>query len=214
MKIILLSLIFGFLFCTSCTSQDEDDNDAILIRRITDITDKNQAFTDLVYFDNQFFLTFRESDRHAYGQDGVIKLLVSPDGFTWNFIKEFSVNGTDLRDPKFTINKDNLTLYLHGSKYENKKIISFTDYNSKYSSSGKWGDLKNVVLDNLKFNTTKISGNEAWPWRVTWYNGKAYSVGYNGDGIFDLYKSDEGDFFKNIKSTNLRLLLKRYFIFS
>lgn len=200
MKRILLSLIFGFLFCISCTSQDEDDNDDLLIRRVTDISDKHQAFTDLVYFNNQFFLAFREADKHAYGQDGVIKLLVSQDGFNWNFIKEFSVSGTDLRDPKFAINKNNLALYVHGSKYENKKAATYTDYNSKYSSLGQWGDLKNVVLDNLKLTTGKISGNESWPWRITWYNGKAYSVGYNGNGIFDLYQSDEGNFFKNIKS--------------
>lgn len=200
MKKILLSLIFGLLFCISCTSQDEDDNSSVIIRRITDLNEDNKAFTDLVYFDNQFFLAFRESDKHAYGRDGIIKVYNSPDGSTWDLIKEFTVNGTDLRDPKFSVNENALTLYIHGSKYQDKKVTELSDYNSIFSSSGSWSEMKNVVLNNIKSNDSKILGNESWPWRVTWYNKKAYSIGYNASGIFDLYESDEGNFFKNVRS--------------
>lgn len=207
MKRILLSLFFGVLFCTSCTSQDNDDNSSIIVKRLTNDKGKHQAFTDLVFFNNQFFLVFRESDSHALGTDGIVKMLSSSDGKKWTLIKEFNVSGIDLRDPKFSQNNGKLMLYIHGSTYTNKELTGFSDYISYYSSTSGWKELKSVVLDNVKDSQSKTQGNQAWPWRITWFENKAYSVGYNLNGIFDLYVSNDGEFFRKTnvfkKITNL-----------
>ncbi|WP_432222935.1 sialidase family protein [Flavobacterium sp. TMP13] len=199
MKRILVSLIFGFLFCTSCTSQDEDDKQSIPVQKITNGNGKHQAFTDLTFFENHFYLVFRESDSHVFGADGIIKLLRSSDGKNWKVVKEFNVLGVDLRDPKLSINDKKLMLYIHGATYENNKNISSFDYVSYYSNSS-WQDLKSVTLNSAGISTTKIQGNEAWPWRITWFNSKAYSAGYNLNGIFNLYVSEDGESFtkKNV----------------
>lgn len=195
MKVRLLNLIFVVIICFSCTAQDENDNGSVVTLRITNDKNKHHAFTDLVYFDNQFFLVFRESDSHAFGKDGIIKMLNSFDGKKWKLIKEFNIDGIDLRDPKFSINKNELMLYIHGSTYEGKAISQFTDYRARYSDS--WSKIENVKLDKTIKSTSKVTGNEAWPWRITWLNGKAYAFAYNGVDIFGLYNSDDGLFYKN-----------------
>ncbi|MCD0466804.1 hypothetical protein [Flavobacterium sp. ENC] len=200
MKKKLLGLFVGLLICTACTSQDYDDDDSFITQRITDNQDSHQGFTDLVFFDNQFFLVFRESSSHAYGTDGIVKLYSKGSDDKWTFVREFKVDGFDLRDPKFSIHENNLMLYIHGTTFEGKKVVGFTDYNSSYSVDKGWNELQDVKLDNLKSGAEKLKGNEAWPWRVTWYKNVAYSVGYNYSGIFDLYNSDNGLFFKSTNS--------------
>jgi hypothetical protein len=197
MKIKLLSFLLVVVFCSSCTAQDEDDSAKILTQRITfNGTELYNAFTDLVFFDNQFFLVYRESDKHAYGRNGIIKIYNSLDGKEWKFIKDFSVDGADLRDPKFSVNGNKLTVYLHGSVWLNGGVIEFKDFISQWSNAG-WSNLQSVLLDNKKMQIAKINGNEAWPWRVTWYKDVAYSFGYNTKGIFDLYTSQDGINFVN-----------------
>ncbi len=174
----------------------EQIHDTISITRVASEEGRTKAFTDITFFDNQFFLVFRESDKHAFGEDGVIHIFNSIDGFQWNFIKEITMPGIDLRDPSFALNGEELSMYIHGSKYENQIITQFSAYNLKYSKINGWLAPTDVLLDNLTVNTNNISGNEAWPWRITWHNGTAYTVGYNGSNIFDLYTSEDGLFFK------------------
>jgi hypothetical protein len=194
-------LIFGFIVCVvlSCSAHDQEiiepAADTIKVTRVAYQEGRHKAFTDITFFDNQFFLVFREADEHAFGEDGVVHLYSSVDGLEWNFIQEIVQTGIDLRDPKFALNGDQLSLYIHGSTYENQQIKSFTGYNLKYSKTMGWQEPKPVLLDNLAPVANSILGNEAWPWRITWHENKAYSVGYNGNDIFDLYKSDDGLFF-------------------
>ena len=198
MKIKLLNfLLFVMVYCFSCTPQDEDDLVKIQTQRITfNGVELYNAFTDLVFFDNQFFLVYRESDKHAYGIDGIVKIYNSVDGKQWEFIKEFSVDGADLRDPKFSINGNRLSVYLHGSVWLRGGVVEFKDFISEWNK-GEWSNLQSVLLDNKKMGIAKIKGNEAWPWRVTWYKDVAYTFGYNTKGIFDLYTSQDGIKFVN-----------------
>nr|WP_294925892.1 sialidase family protein [uncultured Flavobacterium sp.] len=196
MKVRLLHFLFILIFCFSCTAQDEDDTDKIITQKVTFNEGLNNAFTDLVFFENQWFLSYRESDKHGLGKDGVVKILNSADGLKWNLIKEFSIEGLDLRNASFTINGNKLMAYIHGSKYVNKELVAFRDYKSVYSNEG-WQNLENVILDKKIGYTAKIAGNEAWPWKITWYKGKAYTFAYGLDNLFDLYTSLDGLQFKN-----------------
>lgn len=195
MKIKSLNFLLIIVFCLSCTAQDEDDNAKAVTQKITNTEGFSNAFTDIVYFNKQFFLVYRESDKHVFGRDGIIKLLSSVDGTKWELVKEFSVDGIDLRDPKFAVNKNRLMLYLHGSTYDGKVVSKLTDYRLQYSDN--WTKIENVTLDNKIKTSSKLTGNEAWPWRVTWLNGKAYAFGYNGLDIFRLYESEDGLLFKS-----------------
>ncbi|WP_278020418.1 sialidase family protein [Flavobacterium ginsengisoli] len=141
-------------------------------------------------------MIYRESDKHAYGLNGVAKIYNSLDGKQWTFLKEFSVDGVDLRDPKFSIDGNKLSVYLHGSVWLRGGVVESRDFISNLNKV-EWSNLQQVLLDNKKSGTTKIIGNESWPWRVTWYKDVAYVFGYNGKGIFDLYTSRDGINFAN-----------------
>lgn len=201
MKVKLLNFLFILIFCFSCTAQDEDDTDKIITHKVTFNEGLNNAFTDLVFFENQWFLSYRESDRHGLGKDGVVKILNSVDGLKWNLIKEFSIEGLDLRNASFTINGNKLMAYIHASKYVNKNLVSFKDFQSVYNSSSGWQNLEDVTLDKKIGYTAKIEGNEGWPWKITWYKGKAYTFAYGLDNFFDFYKSSDGFNFSNTNST-------------
>jgi hypothetical protein len=207
-KVLLIFMSCIILSCSSTNQEvvsmttngvieetNELTSDTLVITRVASEEGRSKAFTDIVFFDNQFFLVFRDSDKHAFGEDGIIHIFNSIDGSEWTFMKEIQVEGIDLRDPSFTVNGEQLSLYIHGSTYENQEIVAFSDYNLKYSETNGWLELTDVLLDNLTVSTDTISGNEAWPWRVNWHNDKAYSVGYNTTDIFDVYESDDGLFF-------------------
>lgn len=65
------------------------------------------AFTDLIFFQDKFFCCFRESNSHAGGESGKIRILVSLDALHWESVALLSEAGHDLRDPKF------LSLLIH-----------------------------------------------------------------------------------------------------
>ena len=196
------AMSMSFMSCSSDgnTTPVKNNIEATKTTKVIGEEGISYAFTDLVFFDNQWFLTFRKSNKHASGENGKIQIYNSLDGEKWNFIKEFSVEGIDLRDPKFSLNGDKLFLYIHGSKYKDGKLIAFSDYNTIYTKELGFQGLQDVFLDNLKHDVANIDGNEAWPWRVTWYKGKAYTVGYGVSGIFDIYSSEDGNFFKNLNA--------------
>jgi hypothetical protein len=166
--------------------------DTMSITRVAYEEGRVKAFTDITFFDDQFFLVFRESDQHAYGQDGIIHIYNSSEGTEWSLTKAISVEGVDLRDPHFAINNDKLYLYVHGSKYDNQTLTEFSDYRLEYNDINTWQEPENIFLDNNSDTSSSILGNEAWPWRITWHNSNAYTIGYNGFDIFDVYKSQNG----------------------
>ncbi|TPG40090.1 hypothetical protein [Flavobacterium pectinovorum] len=198
MKLKLLNFLFILIFCFSCTAQDEDDSTKVITKRITNNQGLSNAFTDLVFFDNNWFLSFRESDKHALGRDGIVKILSSPDGAKWNLVKEYQVDNLDLRDAMFAVNGNKLMTYVHGSRYDGTTLAVFKDFKSDYVKGQGWNNLQAVVLDKRKGYTSKIEGNQAWPWKITWYKGSAYSFAYGKDGFFDFYRSTDALNFQNM----------------
>lgn len=192
MKIKIFAFLIVLILCFSCNAQDEDDRDEIIAHRITSSEGLNNAFTDLVFFDNQWFISYRESDKHGLGKDGIVKILSSKDGQKWNLIKEFKLERFDLRDATFTVNDNKLMAYVHGSEYVDRSLISYKDFKTMYTSNGGWGILQEVTLEKKAGSVSKIEGNEAWPWKITWHKGKAYTFAYGLNGFFEFYQSTDG----------------------
>jgi hypothetical protein len=155
------------------------------------------AFTDLIFYDDYWYVVFRESDKHVFGEDGEIVLLRSKDNTNWAEKERFKVDGVDLRDPKFLLHNDELSIIMHGSVYRNKKLVSYFDYKSKLMSNNVWSTLERINL--LGNGENVIDGNEAWPWRLTPHNDICYTIAYSAENkICDLYYSFNGnDFLKS-----------------
>ena len=208
-KLLFLGLIMLFS-CADIDDQpvpkvfDKESNELIQTKRITPLDNRHKAFTDLIYFDNKWFLTYRESDKHIFGEDGIVRIISSTNADDWKLVKIYKSSGFDLRDPKFSLNGDKLMFFTHGSKYivnEGSNPSEFQDFRSDFDSELGWQSLVNVHVDNKNNLQAKIKGNETYPWRITWYKGRAYAFGYNFQhNIFSFYSSNDGFNFNNLES--------------
>lgn len=161
----------------------------ISIDRIWDFALHN-ALTDLIRYRDLWFLTFRESDSHVDGKNGVIRILASEDSIIWRSAGLISMPDVDLRDPKLSVTADgHLMLNVAGNFFSPDGKYLYRQSLVAFSKDGiLWNDLLPILhLDE-------------WLWRVTWYHGKAYGVTYRLLDPFEpktewvtvLYKSDDG----------------------
>ncbi len=129
---------------------------------------EHNAFTDLIRFKGRFYCTFRESEAHV-GGDGKLRVISSSDGKTWKSAALIAEQGTDLRDPKFSVTPDGrLMIVAGGSIYGGTKILKGRAPRVLFSKDGSnWSTPQKVLREG------------EWLWRVTWYKGHAYGVSYN-----------------------------------
>jgi hypothetical protein len=136
----------------------------ISIKKIWDKAPHN-AFTDLIRFQGKWFCTFRESDKHVYGRDGQIRVLVSADGDNWESAALLTEEGVDLRDPKLSITPDGrLMLSFGGSVYKGKTRLTFRSRVAFSQDGREWS------------KTHQILSEKEWLWRVTWDKNRCYGV--------------------------------------
>lgn len=166
--LICLSLIKGYIYASSPT--------ILSIERIWDHSAHN-AFTDLIYYHDRFFLCFREANSHAAGEDGKIRILVSSDGRQWNSAALIAVNGRDLRDPMLSVMPDGkLMLTMGGSIYRDGKYIMKNPCVAFTEDGYAWSPVN--ILDMPS----------EWIWRVTWHNGVGYGASYSLSDEQDINK--------------------------
>lgn len=122
------------------------------------------AFTDLAFFAGRWLCCFRESDFHALGRLGVIRVLESTDGEDWQSAYVFTDPGYDLRDPHFSHPGDGrLMINFTGRTQVNgayEDVLSF----AAFTSDGvAWGASIPLQADGY------------WIWQIRWHEGFAYS---------------------------------------
>lgn len=127
----------------------------------------HNAFTDLILWHGRWWCTFRESEAHV-GGDGVIRIISSKDGTTWESAAALAEKDVDLRDPKFSVTPDDrLMLVCGGSIYLGTKQLKGRRPRVSFSKDGTtWT------------TPEKILSEGDWLWRVTWHDGVAYGVSY------------------------------------
>lgn len=148
---------------------------------------EHNAFADLIFYRGSFFCALRESDEHAGGVDGQIRILSSTDAKFWKPVALLSVKGIDLRDPMLSEMPDGrLMLSMGGSVYENDKYLGRNPCVSFSNNGIDWGPIH------------KLNMPEEWVWRVTWYKGVGYGGSYRSDKenktpwILTLFKTTTG----------------------
>jgi len=128
----------------------------------------HNAFTDLFYWNEQFYCAFREGRGHG-STDGRIRVLRSADGQTWDSAALVSFQGYDFRDAHLSVAPDNRLMLIGGASPRKKDNQSApTGSFVAFSTDGTtWTDPQIVVEPGR------------WLWRVTWHNSKAYGVSYS-----------------------------------
>lgn len=143
------------------------------VRKIWDAAPHN-AFTSLIEYNGEWFVTFREGSGHVPGTDGAIRVLVAKDGGTWESNALLTEAGVDLRDPKFCRAPDGrLMLTIGGSVYDGtsaagarrKRTAART--RTAFSADGRTWTAPLPACDDGQ-----------WLWRSTLHDGTLYGVAY------------------------------------
>ncbi len=143
------------------------------IRRVFHNGEHN-AFTDLVKFEDRYYLTFRSCpDGHMVHPTASIIIMVSDDFKTWEQVHRFSVPRRDTRDPHFLVFKDRLFVYT-GTWYCGDSSPKREEYTlNRHLGYAAWSD------DGKKWNSpVMLKGTFGhYIWRANTHGGKAYLCG-------------------------------------
>jgi hypothetical protein len=159
------------------------------VKKISDEA-KHSAFTDLAFYKDRWFCTFREGTDHV-SPDGSICILESTDAEKWERAAHLTSADGDFRDPKLNITRAGrlmlsaaIALPKAGGAKEHRNYVWFSEDGRKWSDPIQVGDVN------------------VWLWRILWHGPKAYGVGYGTVKPFvRLYQSEEGtDFTPIVKS--------------
>ena len=165
----------------------------------------HSAFTDLIRFNDSFYITFRTGTGHIPGKqtgegDGEILILSSPDGKNWQLVARLAKKTFDLRDPKLSVMPDGrIMVLMGGSVYIDGKLtdriphVSFSD-----KDGNNFSDPQPLVIDPA------VKNEIDWIWRVTWHGNTGYGTAYcvpadNKEWIFSLVKTTDGIHYDLVK---------------
>lgn len=173
--IVIIGGIFTYWVLRPNTAQVESD----LNMETWDVETEydHNAFTDMVYWNGNFYLSFRVAPSHA---DPSAKILVlkSTDAKEWQPSKEFFREGRDIRDPKMAIINDRLFIYVISAlSIDDPTTSTFYSFTEDGSA---WQDL--VEAEPV---------NKRW-WRPKTFDGNTWYCPIFRDQLVDLYKTTDG----------------------
>lgn len=193
-------MIIAFLTClcfinTSYLHAAQTENNSfklIEVKKIWNAAPHN-AFTDLIWFNNQFFCVFREGQSHV-SPDGALRVITSADGENWKSAALITSPDSDLRDAKITVTPSGKLMLSGAGAFHDKSVHTHQSL---------------VWFSDDGFNWSKkleIGDPDFWLWRTTWNKKNAYNFGY-GCGekkSLRLYKSADGKNFETlVKDLNI-----------
>lgn len=163
-------------------------------KMIWDIAPHN-AFTDITFYNQTYFIAFREADGHVDNQDGKIRILSSLDLIKWKSVAYLQMDGVDLRDPKFsTAPSGELMLSIGGSVYDAEREYKGRKPRVCFSKDGiTWGEIHTIDLEG------------EWIWQIAWYQGTGYGISYRLSDPHDVKKEWEVNLFSTKDGLNYKL---------
>lgn len=150
---------------------------------------KHNSNTNLVYWQDQFWLIHANSKFHFFS--GSCKLLLhrSKDGAQWTFVRDFEIPGVDIRDPKLSVIGDSLFLYAYKSAGVDPMPYMTTVASSKDGVT--WTELVDLTEQEgwLLWTPKTMDGK-------TWY-ASSHKI---GAGQAVLYATEDGRSFRKVST--------------
>ena len=187
MRSPFLCLMCVFVLIRSAATAELPVVEVTNVRRVFHNGEHN-AFTDLVRFKDQFYLTFRSCpDGHMVHPTASIIIMTSKDLKDWKPVHRFSVKERDTRDPHFLVFQDKLFVYT-GTWYCGETSPAYSEYTlNKHLGYAVWSDDGETWSD-----PTLLDGTFGhYIWRANSFNGTAYLCGRRNKD-FDMKARGEG----------------------
>ena len=186
-KWFMNSLLIAPLLSWTCQATELPSVRVTNVRRVFH-NGAHNAFTDLVTFQNRYYLTFRSCpDGHSVHPTSSIIILMSEDLNNWKKVNEFNVDKRDTRDPHFLVFKNRLFVYT-GTWYSGDTELPFSEYDlNKHLGYAAWS------ADGVHWTSpVMLEGTFGhYIWRAETHNGKAYLCGRRKHA-FDVRARGEG----------------------
>ncbi len=181
---IFIFILFQFIFL-NCKKDDDIPSTSTVHTNIALTSANHLAFPDLIFYNNIWYLTYRESDAHVFGTFSKIKVYKSFDFKVWTEINSYELIDFDLRDPKFSYDEITDNIYLH---------IPATNTNGFYGVIRK-NFIVGFNKQNLQFLSDSLQHTftllakfpNDWLWRPVWHEGILFAGGYK-HGNLRFYK--------------------------
>jgi len=147
----------------------------ISVEKIWDRAPHNSS-TDLIWYQNQLYCSFREGTSLRPGFNGAIRVIRSKDGQNWESVALLDEPHADLRDPKLSVAPSGrLMINASAFIYQGTTLmkveprVDFSDEEGKFPQP-----FRSVgIPDDLKTGMDVM-------WRVTWHKGAAYATLFHG----------------------------------
>ena len=142
-------------------SRSEPDTALPMQTRVVAADSLHNAFTDMVFWQDAFWLAYIASPSHFASPKSRLVLLKSRDAVRWEEAARFNGEGKDIRDPKLGVVQERLTVYaLFNRKLDPQPFKTICSQ----SSDGKaWGPFTHAV------QTGWLLGKPQTHDGLTWY---------------------------------------------
>ena len=190
---------------------------------------KHNGFTDLTYFQGEFYVAFRSGAVHGFRGflGGKTLVLRSADGITWTKDAELKVDGfMDTRDPKFLQVEDRLFVYPVSHAFPKSGHV-MEHYGFELISQGKWSEPFNCAPCLLwrpkKWQDKYVAAGYGWAEKDAAVKLLSSKDGYNWNVISNILPFETGGnetelFVENNKliafsraASDLDMLISTYF---
>lgn len=145
---------------------------------------KHNAFTDLCYFRQRYYLVFRQASTH-HSKDGVLRIMSSIQGKKWRTLAVLQNPDADLRDGKLSVTPDGKLLLLAAAAFHDRSKQAYQSYLWQSTDGKDWSEPQ------------AVGEADYWLWRLSWLDRQAYAVAYKcgADRHIRLYQQNtEGQF--------------------
>lgn len=145
---------------------------------------KHNAFTDLCFFNQRYYLVFRQASTH-HSKDGVLRIMSSIQGKKWRTVAVLTNSVADLRDGKLSVTPDGKLQLLAAAAFHDKTRQAYQSYLWQSIDGKSWSEPQAVGDANY------------WLWRLSWLDDQAYAVAYKcgADRHIRLYQQNPAGLF-------------------
>jgi hypothetical protein len=140
------------------------------------VCDKSNNNVDIIKFKDRYYIAWRTARYHFPDKKSIMYIISSSDFKSWKFEHSFKT-GSDLREPRFMVFKDQLFFYC----FEGAKVMY--SFNPKHiwistQKDGLWTDQVAPGLDGYV------------PWRIKMHNHKPLLSAYWGKNLYGAHQAE------------------------
>lgn len=121
---------------------------------------RHNAFTDLLFWQEQFWLAYVSSPSHFASKKSQVVILRSENGKQWDQAAQFSGDGEDIRDPKLAIINGQLVLYaLLNQRFDPEPYKTVT---ARSEDGMRWTPLRDALPEGWLLGRPVTPDDEIW----------------------------------------------------